>query len=53
MNHSLPFLDVNVTKKEDGRLSFSVYRKPTSNDRHFDYRSNNPNSHKFNTIKTL
>ena len=26
---SMPFLDILITPKEDGRLSTSVYRKPT------------------------
>ena len=29
----------NFTQESDGRLKFSVYRKPTSNDRHLDFRS--------------
>ena len=51
--NSLPFLDIKIHKESDGRLKFSVYRKPTSNDRHLDFRSNNPIAHKISTIKAL
>ena len=30
-----------------------MYRKQTSNDRHLDFRSNNPMAHKISTIKAL
>ena len=49
---ALPFLDIKIMKQKDGSLQFTVY-KPTSNDRYLDYRSNNPTSHKLNTIMAL
>ncbi|XP_071478008.1 uncharacterized protein, partial [Diadema antillarum] len=38
-NHSLPFLDVLVTKTNAGTFSHQVYRKPTHTDRYLHYRS--------------
>ena len=52
-NGTLPFLDIKIEKQLDGKLQFSVYRKPTSNDRYLDFNSNNPTSHKINTIMAL
>lgn len=39
-NHSLPFLDVLITKRET-RFDLSVYRKPTHSDRYLRYDSYN------------
>ncbi|XP_055522791.1 uncharacterized protein LOC129716972 [Wyeomyia smithii] len=36
----LPFLDLLITKKEDGTLKFGIYRKPTSTDRYITVDSN-------------
>ncbi|XP_071476521.1 uncharacterized protein [Diadema antillarum] len=38
-NHSLPFLDVLVTKTNAGTFSHQVYRKPTHTHRYLHYRS--------------
>jgi len=52
-NGSLLFLDTNMIREDNGMLKFKVYRKPTSNDRYLDYKSNNPTSHKQNTAIAL
>ncbi|XP_055543038.1 uncharacterized protein LOC129728613 [Wyeomyia smithii] len=36
----LPFLDLMITRKEDGTLKFGIYRKPTSTDRYITADSN-------------
>ncbi|XP_055543040.1 uncharacterized protein LOC129728615 [Wyeomyia smithii] len=36
----LPFLDLMITRKEDGTLKFGIYRKPTSTDRYITSDSN-------------
>ena len=36
----LPFLDLIMSKKEDGSLAFGIYRKPTSTDRYITSDSN-------------
>ncbi|XP_055614997.1 uncharacterized protein LOC129761303 [Toxorhynchites rutilus septentrionalis] len=37
---TLPFLDLYITRKEDNRLKFGIYRKPTSTDRYITSDSN-------------
>jgi len=39
---SLPLLDTLLTRKEDGKLDISVYRKPTHTDRYLEYSSYHP-----------
>ena len=53
IDKSIPFLDILITKDNDGQLNFQVYRKSTSNDRYLDYNSCNPSSHKITTVKAL
>ena len=51
-NH-LPFLDVLLTKEDDGTISTSVYRKKTHTDQYLQFSSHHPLSHKVSVIKTL
>ncbi|XP_055615112.1 uncharacterized protein LOC129761417 [Toxorhynchites rutilus septentrionalis] len=37
---TLPFLDLYITRKEDNRLKFGIYRKPTSTNRYITSDSN-------------
>ncbi|UYV75030.1 hypothetical protein LAZ67_12002186 [Cordylochernes scorpioides] len=49
----LPFLDVGLSRKEDGSILTSVYRKPTDCGIHLNFNSNNPILHKRQVIKSL
>ena len=57
MNHNiqftLPYLDVLITRRSDGHLRFSVYRKPTHTNRYLDSESYHPPSHTIATPSTL
>ena len=47
------YLIIVIISWNKGRLSSSVYRKPTTNDRYLDFKSNNPIAHKISTAKTV
>ena len=50
---STPFLDMMITPKEDGRLSTTVYRKPTHTDLHLQWDSHHSISSKYSVVGTL
>ena len=50
---SLPFLDVLISKRVDGSLGHSVYRKPTHTDRYLNARSFHSPSVKSSVNRTL
>jgi hypothetical protein len=52
-NGSLNFLDVTLTRNEDGTLSRKVYRKPTHTDRYLDWSSHHHSSQKIGVIDSL
>src|SRR5436190_11970228 len=52
-NRSLPFLDVLVTRKEDGTLGHSVYRKPAHTDRYLNAASHHHPLQKNAVLNTL
>jgi len=52
-NRKLPFLDVLITRAEDKKLEFTVYRKPTHTDRYLERTSNHHPRQKRGIIKTL
>ncbi|KAJ8919385.1 hypothetical protein NQ315_016478 [Exocentrus adspersus] len=52
-NGKLPFLDVLVSRKADGTLGHTVYRKPTHTDRYMNKDSNHHPKQKRGIIKTL
>ena len=52
-NRKLSFLDVLITRVEDEKLEFTVYRKPTHTDRYLQRTSNPHLRQKRGIIKTL
>ena len=52
-NSSLPFLEVLVTRADDGSLNISIYRKPTHTDQLLNFYSNHPVSNKRSVVSTL
>ena len=50
---SLPFLDANLTRKEDGTLNISVFRKQTHTDRYLQFNSHHPVSAKRAAVRSL
>ena len=50
---SLPFLDTMIPPKEDGRLSTTVYRKPTHTDLYLQCDSHHSISSKYSVVGTL
>ena len=52
-DNKLPFLDILLTKVDDGTISSSVYRKPTHTDQYLHFSSHHPLSHKVSVMRTL
>ena len=52
-NSCLPFLDVLITKKEDGSLAHQVYQKKTHTDKYVHASSHHPLSQKLGIFHTL
>ena len=52
-NGSMPFLDMMITAKEDGRFSTTVYRKPTHIDLYLQWDSHHTISSKYSVVGTL
>ena len=50
---AIPFLDTTVKPVTDGKLSITVYRKPTHTDQYLQYDSNHQLSAKYSVINTL
>ena len=50
---SLSFLDIALTRNQDGSLKHSVYRKPTLTDRYLNYRSFHHPQIKSSVCRTL
>ena len=50
---TLPMLDTKTNREPSGKLSFSVYRKPTHTDQYLQFDSNQPLQHKLGVIRTL
>nr|VZI11611.1 unnamed protein product [Spirometra erinaceieuropaei] len=53
LNNQLAFLDVQVTKLEDGKIRTTVYRKATNTRRILHFKSNHPVGHKRSCVRTL
>ncbi|BHF83033.1 hypothetical protein SprV_0802617400 [Sparganum proliferum] len=52
-NAVLSFLDVQVSRQEDGILQTGVFRKATDTEKILHYNSNHPLSHKRSCVRTL
>ena len=52
-DNKLAFLDIAVLREPDGRLSTSVYRRPTHTDQYLAYDSHHPQSVKRGIVKCL
>ena len=52
-DNKLAFLDTAVLREPDGRLTISVYRKPTHTDQYLAYNSHHPQSVKRGIVKCL
>ena len=52
-NNLLSYLDMKLQRKQNGELTFSVYRKETHSNRYLDYKSNNPLCHKRSVVRSL
>ena len=52
-NNTLAMLDTLITRKQDGTLKFSIYRKATHTDHYLQFSSHQPTEHKLGVIRTL
>jgi len=52
INSTINFLDISITKCNN-KLNFSIYRKPTNNDRYIDGSSSHPYIYKYSAIVKL
>ena len=52
-DNKIAFLDASVSREPDGRLTTSVYRKPTHTDQYLAYDSHHPQSVKLGIVKCL
>ena len=52
-NNFLPYLDLNLIRKEDGHLMFDVYRKPTNHNNYLKYDSYHATQTKRTVVKFL
>lgn len=52
-NQQLAFLDMKLMKKENGRIDFTVYRKPSNTGKYLDYKSYNSKNQKISVINSL
>ena len=49
----LPFLDILLTREDNGSVSTSVYRKATHTNKYLSFQSHHPAAHKRAVVKTL
>ena len=52
-NSQLAFLDVLLTRTDDGTINTQVYRKKTHTDQILHFNSNHPTQHKISCIRSL
>jgi hypothetical protein len=53
VDRTIPMLDTLIMRKDDGTLSFKVYRKKTHTDQYLQFTSHQPTEHKLGVIRTL
>ena len=52
-NNQLAFLDILLTRTDDGTINTQVYRKKTHTDQILNFSSNHPTQHKISCIRSL
>ena len=52
-NNQLAFLDILLTRTDDGTINTQVYRKKTHTDQILNFNSNHPTQHKISCIRSL
>ena len=52
-NNSIPYLDLQIYKEQNGSLTFGIYRKPTHSGRYLNYNSYHSMSQKRGVIHTI
>ena len=53
INNEFPFLDVLISKKQDGNLRVIIYRKPTYTNRYLNFSSHHHHSQKPCVVSSL
>ena len=51
-NNNMPFLDAKFTRKEDGSVESTVYRKKTHTDQYLYFASHHPKHQKLGMVRT-
>ena len=52
-NNRMPFLDAKFTRKEDGSVKFTVYKKKMHTDQYLNFASHHPKHQKLGVARTL